>query len=160
MFTLLVDGVIHPQVRSGTTVSASRWAQLFSQSGIPTVVDEDMQSWLRSHAAMVVPLMAASVKLPEGRGGLTWSEARAHARGFAAGARAVRATGSSLRPTSVARLLNLPLVVQTAALWAFSRTAMLRDLGKLGPTEARMLIDMMHVAAPDEAAHLLTLRPL
>lgn len=58
VFTLLIDGKIQPQIRSGTTVSDEALAKVFETAGIPTVVEADMQSWLRTHAAMVAPLMA------------------------------------------------------------------------------------------------------
>lgn len=40
-------------IRPGTTVSDPELALLFTAAGVPSVVDDDMQSWLRSHAAMV-----------------------------------------------------------------------------------------------------------
>jgi 2-dehydropantoate 2-reductase len=61
VFTLLEHGRIAPQIRRGTTVSDSRWAAVFSAAGIPTVFDQDMQSWLRSHAALAFPLMSVGV---------------------------------------------------------------------------------------------------
>ncbi len=56
-------------------------------------------------------------------------------------------------------LAKVPRVVVTALLWALSRTKMLRDLGRLGTAEPRMLVDMMSAAATPRAAPLLAIRP-
>ena len=40
-----------------TTVTDADWARAFTAAGIVSVVDPDMQSWLRTHAAFVVPMM-------------------------------------------------------------------------------------------------------
>ena len=159
VFTLLEEGRITPQIRRGTTVSDTRWAALFSSAGIPTVVDDDMQSWLRTHAALVAPLMAVGVRSLASGPAISWREAAAHTDAFLAGIRIVRAVGNDVRPSVIARAARFPRASLTALLWLFGRTAMGRDLGKLGSTEPRMLIDMMHAAAPELAAPLVLVRP-
>lgn len=159
VFTLLVDGRIHPQIRPGTTVSDPAIAELFSSAGIPTVVESDMQGWLRAHAAMVAPLMAMSTVVLARDRGATWGECKAYTAAFVAGFDIVRAVGSVPRPRAIASLSRLPKVILGAILWAFSRTKMLRDLGRLGTTEPRMLVDMMSDAAPQLAAPLRAIRP-
>jgi len=159
VFTLLIDGLIHPQVRAGTTVDDAEVAKLFNAAGVPTLAERDMQSWLRSHAAMVVPLMSIGVIAHTRGAGVTWNEAATHARAFAVGFEIVRALGNAILPTSVAVFTRLPRVVVTALLWLMSRTKMLSDLGRLGTAEPRMLIDMMNTAAPQLAGPLLAIRP-
>ncbi|XXT22787.1 2-dehydropantoate 2-reductase N-terminal domain-containing protein [Sorangium sp. So ce429] len=159
VFALLRDGVLAPQIRAGTTVGEASWARVFTDAGIPTVVDADMHSWLRTHAALVVPLMAASVLVVRRGAGLTWREATRHADALAAGLRLVRDLGNTLRPPVIAALSRLSSFVVTALLWGLSRTKVLRDLGALGPAEARMLIDMMSAAAPGRTAALQAIRP-
>lgn len=159
VFTLLIDGRIHPTVRPGTTADDREWAALFSAAGIPTVVEPDMQSWLRSHAALVAPLMSTGVKVHERGSGLTWAEAGLQARAFLAGFAIVAAHGHAFLPGYVAALARLPGVALTGLFWALSRTSMLRDLGRLGSAEPRMLIDMMNAASPQLAAPLLAIRP-
>lgn len=159
VFTLLTDGRIAPQIRRGTTADAPRWAQLFSEAGIPTVLEDDMHAWLRSHAAMVAPLMAIGV-LAHTRGrGIGWREAGAHADALTAGLAIVRHLGHEVRPRALAHAARLPRPLMQLILWAFSRTALGRDLGKLGAHEPRMLIDMMHAACPRDAGPLLAIRP-
>lgn len=159
VFALLVEGRVHPQIRQGTTAGDERLAELFSTAGIPTVVERDMQGWLRAHAAMVAPMMAMSTVVLARGAGATWSECMRYSAAFVAGFAVVRSVGSVARPPAVAALSRLPPVVVAAMLWLFSRTKMLRDLGRLGPTQARMLVDMMSAAAPHLAAPLRAVRP-
>jgi len=159
VFTLLVDGKINPTIRSGTTVGDEAIAKTFTDAGIPTVVERDMQSWLRTHAAMVAPLMSIGVTVHARGSGVTWKEAGAHARAFDAGMQMTRALGNALLPSSIASMSKLPVFLMTFMLWAMSRTKMLRDLGALGAAEPRMLIDMMSAAAPDKAEPLRAIRP-
>ncbi|WP_437328310.1 ketopantoate reductase family protein [Sorangium sp. So ce381] len=159
VFTLLIDGRIHPQVRAGTTVDDADVAELFNAAGVPTVVERDMQSWLRSHAAMVAPLMSIGVLVHARGAGVTWEEAATHARAFAAGFEIVRAHGNAILPAVLGMSARLPRVVVTALLWMMSRTKMSSDLGRLGAAEPRMLIDMMNTASPRLAAPLLAIRP-
>lgn len=159
VFCLLVDGKIQDQVRSGTTVNDPEWARIFTAAKIPTVVDDDMHSWLRSHAAMVVPLMAIGVETVRRGRGVTWTEARKYTDAAGAGFRLVAALGNSLRPATLRTLAGLPTGLVTGLLWALSRTKLLRDLGRLGATEPRMLIDMMTAAAPGQTAELEAIRP-
>ncbi|MEY4512168.1 MAG: hypothetical protein RLZZ450_4290 [Pseudomonadota bacterium] len=159
VFTLLTEGRIRPQIRSGTSASEPALAKLFCDAGIPTVFESDMQSWLRSHGALVVPLMAMGTVVCTRKSGASWRESRGHAAAFAAGIATVRAVGSDLRPGAVAWMARLPLVLITAALWALSRTKIIRELGLLGATEPRMLIDMMSAAAPALAGPLRDVRP-
>jgi 2-dehydropantoate 2-reductase len=159
VFTLLVDGKIYPRVRPGTTATDAHLARVFTEAGVPTVVEHDMHSWLRSHAALVVPLMSIGVTVHGRKRGITWPEATAQARAFAAGFAIVRALGHPILPSSMAVFARLPTVAVAALLWALSRTKMLRDLGALGSAEPRMLIDMMAASAPHLASPLLAVRP-
>lgn len=159
VFCLLKEGRIEPTIRRGTTVSDAEIAELFSAAEIPTVVDDDMQSWLRSHAAMVYPLMAIGVRAVARAGGISWREAGLHADAFAAGMRIVRETGSDVRPGGLVAALRTPRFVMAGLMWLMSRTKTLRDLGKLGEAEPRMLADMMSAAAPRLAAPIEAVRP-
>jgi 2-dehydropantoate 2-reductase len=159
VFTLLIDGRIRPKIRAGTTVDDAETAKLFSAAGIPTVVERDMHSWLRSHAALVAPLMSIGIIVHARGRGVTWKEATAHARASAAGVEIVRSKGHAILPSFIGMLASLPRTLVTSLLWALSRTEMIRDLGALGAAEPRMLVDMMSTAAPELAAPLLAIRP-
>lgn len=159
VFALLRDGAVRPQIRRGTTTDHPAWAATFTAAGISTVVEPDMHSWLRSHAAFVAPLMAlGTVSLARGAG-VSWREAGTYADAMRSAFHVVRELGNPIVPALVHHLSRLPRPITTALLWAMSRTQMQRDLGALGPAEPRMLIDMMTAAAPGKTAALLAIRP-
>jgi 2-dehydropantoate 2-reductase len=159
VFTLVVDGRIDPQIRQGSVASSPEWARVFTEAGIPTQPEPDMQSWLRSHAALVVPLMSVGSLVFSRGAGLTWAEARAHAEATVAGFAMVRALGNAVRPPALGALPHMPRWLLSAMLWGLSRTRMIRDLGARGPAEPRLLIDMMHATAPALAGPLVRVRP-
>lgn len=158
VFTLLVDGVIDPQIRRGTTIGDARWADVFTKAGIPSVIERDMHAWLRSHAALVAPLMSMST-VAVARGSVTFGEARRYAAAMREGFALVRRLGHRLVPSTVALVGVMPRVWVASLLWLASRTKILHDLGRLGATEPRMLIDMMSRAAPAETTELRAIRP-
>lgn len=159
VFALLRDGKLEKQIRSGTTTGDARWAKAFTDAGIPTVVEQDMHSWLRSHAALVIPLMAIGTVVLQRGAGISWREAGAYAAAMETAFRIVRELGNAVTPSAVLTVSRLPRALVKALLWAMSRTRTLRDLGVLGPAESRMLIDMMTAAAPGKTAALLAIRP-
>lgn len=159
VFAHLVDGKLKHQLFGGTTVTHQAWARAFGDAGIRTVTTDDMHSWLRSHAASVVPLMAIGHIVVARGAGVTWGEAAAHARAMASGFRLVRTLGNSIAPSSAVALSRSPTLLVTTLFWILSRTRILRDLGALGPTEARMLIDQMSAVAPGQTEALLAIAP-
>lgn len=159
VFALLADGLLRPQIRRGTTVDDAALAKLLTTAGIPTEVEPDMHTWLRSHAALVAPLMAIGTLVARRGAGVSWREADAYAHAMAAGFAVVRGLGHAITPAAVHTLSRLPRLLTRALLWAMSRTRMLRELGQLGAAEPRMLIDMMTAAAPGQTAALLAVRP-
>lgn len=158
VFTLLRDGVIDPQIRRGTTVGDVRWGELFSEAGIPSVVERDMHGWLRSHAALVAPLMSMST-VAVARGSVSFAEARRYASAMKEGFALVRRLGHRLIPFTVGLVGVMPRALVATLLWLASRTKILHDLGRLGTAEPRMLIDMMAAVAPDETRTLVAIRP-
>ncbi|HMA92253.1 MAG TPA: ketopantoate reductase family protein, partial [Polyangiaceae bacterium] len=119
VFTILSDGVIHAQIRSGTTVDDPAIARLLSAAGIPTLVERDRQSWLRTHAALVAPLMAMSVVVLARGSGARWGEAAGYARALKAGMKIARAKHARLLPATVAFLSMLPQAVLTGLFLVF-----------------------------------------
>jgi 2-dehydropantoate 2-reductase len=146
-----------------TTVSAPRWARVFSDAGIGTAAHPDMQSWLRTHAAFIVPLMAMGFSARAQGRGATWAEASRAAGAMAEGFALVRRLGNAITPTPM-RLLggllgDLPRPLVVLALWTVSRMRSVTDFAGQGPEEPRALIDAMVAAAPDATTTLASLRP-
>jgi len=142
-----------------TTVSSQACAELFRSAGLPADVERDMDAFLRSHVAFVVPLFVAGLWMWGRESGLSWAEARRLVDAWAEGFALVRGLGHSLMPSVVAVLPALPRPVSTAILWAFSRSADARNVGAFGPAETRWLIDAMAEAGPGRTARLRSVRP-
>jgi len=150
------------------TVSRPDLKQLFEDAGFRSTVEPNMPAFLRGHAAMVVPLFIAGLWLWERPSPLSWSEARRLADAWTEAFALVRRLGHPLRPGVVAALARLPRWLTIAVMWAFSRTAGVREVGAFGPKETRWLIDRMVEADTRLATersrlstlpHLLSLRP-
>ncbi len=142
-----------------TTVTSQEWAKVFTAAKIPTVVHPDMESFLRSHAAFVIPLMAMGCRVHARAAGVTWAEARGLARAYAEAFAVVRQLGNPLTPGFVVVLSRMPAWLMTGLLWVLSRSAPIRDLGAMGPAEVRALIDGLKAAAPGSTSQLLAIRP-
>lgn len=143
VFSLLRDGRIHHTVRAGTVVTHAEHAALFTQAGIPTTTTTDMHAWLRTHAALVVPLMTVGCHAATTGQGVSWRAAVVAARAWREAFSLVQQLGHRLEPAGLGVVQALPVVFSALALWAFSRTTMGRELGLLGPHEAQMLIGQM-----------------
>ncbi|WP_437578330.1 ketopantoate reductase family protein [Sorangium sp. So ce887] len=142
-----------------TTVTDAAWAKVFTDAGIPSVVHSDMESWLRTHAAFVVPAMVALITSHTRRAGVSWTEAMNLARALDEGVRLVRQLGNTITPEPMAWLSHLPQPMLATLLWTFSRLEAVRKMGAAGPGEPRTLIDAMAAAAPGQTPALLAIRP-
>lgn len=162
MAAFLVDGKLRSTVNGPgmvTTLSSARWAEVLKQAGLPTEVEPDMNSFLRSHVAFVVPLMAAAQLTWQRSANLSWAEAARLTDALVEALEVVRGLGHTLKPGMVALMARAPTFVLTIAVWMFSRTAANKNLGEFGPAETRALIDAMTAAAPGKTPHLLAIRP-
>jgi len=148
-------------VRRGmiTPVTDPAWAETFSKAGIPAEARTDMPSWLRTHAALVVPLMLTAYQAHSRGRGLSWDESRALAAGLTEGFELVRSLGHPLSPPGVAALALLPAPALTLAVWLFSRNPTVDTMGAQGLREARALLEDMIAAAPARTPRLQSLRP-
>jgi 2-dehydropantoate 2-reductase len=143
-----------------TTVSDPYWAEVFSDAGIPTAVHPDMQSWLRTHAAIIVPLALAAHSADRMGGGVSWREATRFAHALREGLQLVSKLGDSITPAPIAVLDRLPVLVSTASLWALTRLRVFTRTMSVAPKdEPRMLIDEMNSVAPHGTPALLAVRP-
>lgn len=142
-----------------TTMSNPALATLFKDAAMPTEVEDDMDAFLRSHVALVVPLFLAALLTWRRPTQLTWSEATQLNAAWTEGFDLVRSLGHTLKPRLLATLLRMPSFVRTGLLWILSRSRPVKDLGEFGPTETRALIDVMAAAGPGKTPRLLALRP-
>ena len=142
-----------------TTVSDAAWAKVFTDAGIYTVVHPDMESWLRTHVAFVVPAMLAGVIAHTRQAGVTWAEATKLARAMDEGFRLVQKLGNTITPAPMVMFSRWPMKLVAGFLWALSRVPAVRKTGAAGPGESRTLIDAMSAAAPGQTPALLAIRP-
>lgn len=162
MTAFFVDGKLKSAVRGPgmvTTLSSEGVAAVLRAAGMPTEVEPDMASYLRSHAAMVVPLMAAALLTWQRPTGLTWREALKLTDAWLEAFALVRSLGHALKPRALAWLARLPRVVLAGLLWALARSSPVKSVAELGPTEPRLLIDAMARAASGKTDKLLAIRP-
>ncbi|MBM4776469.1 MAG: ketopantoate reductase family protein [Archangiaceae bacterium] len=144
---------------NGTTTTSAEWAAIFNAAKIPTEVVPDMESFLRSHAALVIPMMAIGNTVSARGRALSFSEALRYASMLDEAFAIVRSLGNAITPGFVVVLSKLPAVLVACVFWAASRAAAVTDLGKMGPAEVRALIDGFVQLAPGQSAHLKALRP-
>jgi 2-dehydropantoate 2-reductase len=142
-----------------TTLMSPDLARLFKQAGMPAEVESDMDAFLRSHAALAVPLFLAALLTWQRKINLTWTEAQQLNVAWTEGFDLVRSLGHPLKPRIVAKLSRMPSLARTGFLWLFSRSKLVKNVGEFGPMETRWLIDAMAAAAPGRTPHLLALRP-
>ncbi len=142
-----------------TTLTSPRWAEVFKRAGLPTEVTGDIDGWLRSHVAFVVPLMVAAQWTWQRQPPLSWAEARRLALAMREGMALVRSLGHAIQPGFVALLARLPAPVLAGLLWAVGRTAAVKDMGAFGSAEVRSLIDAMAAADPLRTSTLRSIRP-
>ncbi|WP_347557064.1 2-dehydropantoate 2-reductase N-terminal domain-containing protein [Robbsia sp. KACC 23696] len=142
-----------------TTMSDPSLASLFKRAGMPSEVEPDMDAFLRSHVALVVPIFLAALLTWKRANQLTWKEATQLNSAWTEGFDVVRSLGHATRPRSLALLFRLPSFVRTVLLWIMSRASVIKDLGEFGPMETRALIDEMAAARPDKTTVLQSLRP-
>lgn len=142
-----------------TTVADADWARAFTAAGIASVVCPDMQSWLRTHAAFVVPVMVLAHRAHQRKAGISWGEARTFAAAMREGFTLVRRLGNTITPSAMTVVERLPSAALTALLWTTSRVPAIRKSGAAGPGESRSLIDAMRTAAHGELPALLAIRP-
>lgn len=158
----LDDGKLTSQIVTRgmvTTVTDPAWAKVFTEAGIPAVVHPDMESWLRTHAAFVVPAMTVTITAHERQAGVSWGEAMSSASAMDEGFRLVRRLGNTITPTPMVVVSHMPKPMVAALLWTLTRVTAMRKTGAAGPGEPRALIDAMTAAAPGETPALLAIRP-
>jgi 2-dehydropantoate 2-reductase len=143
-----------------TTVTDPLWAKVFSDAGIPATVHPDMESWLRTHAAVIVPMAIAGLTAGRRGSGLSKGESLRFAHATDEGFRLVRHLGNSLTPAPMAVVSRLPVRGLAAMFWMLTRLrAFTRTLGVAPAAEPRMLIDEMSAAAPGDTPALAAIRP-
>ncbi|KIW56905.1 hypothetical protein PV05_05521 [Exophiala xenobiotica] len=136
-----------------TIISSPEWRSIFSAAGIPCVHEPDMQSWLRTHAAMVVGVMSATVAASKKNSGLSWAEAGLSAGAAREGLQLVKKLGNSITPRFLYYLgVAAPSFVLTGLLWVLTRVPSMRKNPQVPNWEREFLglAESIIGAAPSE----------
>jgi len=151
------DGaLVHKFISFGqiTIISSPEWRSIFSSAGITVVHEPDMQSWLRTHAAMVVGVMSAAVAAAKRKSGATWAEAQLSAGAAREGFALVKKLGNSITPNFIYYLgFAAPSFVLTALIWVLTRVPSVRNNSQVLPNWEREMLGLTEsiiAAAPSD----------
>lgn len=161
-FSLLLEGKLRVSFSAPgqeVTTDSPAWVETFRAAKLPSRLEPDMESFLRAHAAFVIPLMASAVVTYHRGAGISWAEARRFAQAMKEGGAIVRRLGHRLVPSAVAVAMRLPVSILAVLLILMNTSRIQRELGSFGPTEVRALIDGMQALAPGQAPRMLAIRP-
>jgi len=127
-------------------ISSPEWRSVFSSAGITCVHEPDMQSWLRTHACIVIGLQSAVVTATKRNSGVTWAEARLSAGAAKEGLALVKKLGNDIKPKFIYYLG----FVLTGLLWVVTRVPSVRNNPQVPNWEREMLglVDSIIGAAP------------
>jgi hypothetical protein len=87
-----------------TKVTDARWAKVFTDAGIRTTAHDDLQSWLRTHAVMFVPMVTAGHIARRGAAAVSRGM-RLLTRALGEGFGLVRELGNTITPASMVLLV-------------------------------------------------------
>jgi 2-dehydropantoate 2-reductase len=123
-----------------TIISSAVWRTIFSSAGITCVHEPDMQSWLRTHAAMVIGILSASVAAANRKSGITWAEAQLSAGAAREGLQLVLKLGNNITPKYIYYIgIAAPGFVLTLLLWLLTRVPSIRNNPQVPNWEREML---------------------
>src|SRR5215469_16398778 len=161
------EGRIKPTIISSlkTKHGDQRWADLFSSAGIPSAFEPEMALWLRCETPFTAAIQSIAVA-GQRRGGATWAEAKAVARGLHGGFAIVKGLGYRLYPSTKSSMYSVPNFLIAFLLWVLSRIPAMRENLATGLNECCALIDTIVAAAakakpplPEAAKALLAIKP-
>ncbi|MBJ7330408.1 MAG: NAD(P)-binding domain-containing protein [Solirubrobacteraceae bacterium] len=124
--------------------------QVFTRAGFPSRYESDIDAWLKTHAALIAPMLALSADLPPKSVGPLFgrNDSRLMAAGIHTALRAVRDSGHRLTPLNMRSLERVPPRVLAMLLRCISTLPVakqsLRDHGSAAPTETAMLLEELH----------------
>ena len=161
------DGALRATIGAGgqkSIMGRQRWVDVFNAAGLPAALEPDMPLWLRCHVPLCVAFESVSIAGERRKGGASWREAVAIARGVREGYALIAGLGHRVYPRSKARIGRSPTPVIAAGLWAVSRVRSFRELLASGQAECRALVDAMVASAPQatppvDASRIEAIRP-
>ncbi len=149
--TLDSDGKLKATIGAAgqkTLMDQQRWVDVFNAAGLPATLERDMPLWLRCHVPLCVAFESVAIAGVQRRGGASWKEALALARGIHTSFRLIEALGHPIYPRAKRLIDGCPAPMVASMLWSMSRVRSFRDLLATGKAECCALTDTMVAAAP------------
>lgn len=126
-----------------TIISSPEWRSIFSSAEIACVHEPDMQSWLRTHAAIVFGFQSAAVAAAKRKSGVTWAEAQLSAGAAREGCALVKKLGNSITPKLIYYLfVAAPSFVLTGLFWGLTRVPAFRNNPQALPNWEREMLGL------------------
>ncbi|CAL5875077.1 uncharacterized protein PFLUO_LOCUS9381 [Penicillium psychrofluorescens] len=143
-----------------TIISSPKWRSIFSSAEIVCVHEPDMQSWLRTHAAIVVGFQSAAVAAAKRKSGVTWAEAQLSAGAAREGLALVKKLGNNITPKFIYYLgVAGPSFVLTGLFWVLTRIPAFRNNPQVLPNWEREMLGLaesiLEAAPSDEDVRLI-----
>lgn len=143
-----------------TTVSSRYWAEVFTAAGLPARTQPDIQSWLRTHTAVLVPMVVAAHTADQRGRGISRPAAIGLAQALHEGLHLVRTLGNRIVPRPLAVLERLPVPILAGIWWSATRVPAFRTTLRVAPaSEPAALIEEMVAASPHPLPALQALSP-
>lgn len=126
-----------------TIISCPEWRTIFSSAKIACVKEPDMQSWLRTHAAIVVGIQSAAVAAAKRKSGVTWAEAQLSAGAAREGCALIKKLGNSITPKFIYYIVVAsPSFVLTWLFWVLMRVPAFRNNPQVLPKWEREMLGL------------------
>lgn len=142
--TLDHEGRLVPTISKSrkTLHSNQRWADLFTDAGVPSQFEPNMSQWLRSHVPFTIACESVCVLAMKQNGRASFSQVMTAARGMKAGFSLVQALDGALYPRSKFPS-SLPTGLVAFILWALTTAKPMRELLGSAAKESVALVDAM-----------------
>lgn len=127
-------------------IGVNRIQDTLEDAGIATSINQDMESWLLTHAAFMTPIMVAGL-MSDVNQPLSWNTSLRVARGILEGLDLVHRSGHLITPLNMTLVSLLPSHALAAGLWASFKLRLVRVASQAHIThaqgEVRHLIDAL-----------------
>lgn len=135
--------------------------QTLQSAGIATATCNNMPAWLKTHAAFMVPIMAAGLLTGIDQT-LPWHQAKLVASAMKEGFRTLKQINSRIEPWNMRFVQHVPVSVLTLFVWVSFRTRMVRAAANahVGHAKAEVAYLMEMLCALDTTGRLMKLPEL
>jgi 2-dehydropantoate 2-reductase len=134
-------------------VSSSKWRSILSSAEIKCAHEPDMQSWLRTHAAIVIGFQSAIVTAAKRKSGLRWGQAKLSAGAAREGLILIKKLGNNITPKYTFYIgVSASGFMLTGLLWIMTKVPSVRNSSQVPYWRGEMLalVESIIREAPSE----------